>query len=108
GQWSAFWLQSPAYGGVGNPALHGTEIDVVEHRAVNSSNNDVRHRYVSAVHWDGYDADHKQDANTHSGLSGLSNDSWHTYGLLWSPAGYSFYYDDALIWTVTRRSRRVP
>jgi beta-glucanase (GH16 family) len=46
GQWSAFWLQSPAYGGVGNPALFGTEIDIVEHRASNNNGVDVRHRYT--------------------------------------------------------------
>jgi beta-glucanase (GH16 family) len=103
GQWSAFWLTSPVYDtGVGNPALYGTEIDVVEHRALNGNENDVRHRYVSAVHWDGYGADHTQEANTHSGLSGLSNDSWHTYGLLWSPTGYTFYYDDTPIWSVNQ------
>jgi beta-glucanase (GH16 family) len=102
GQWSAFWLTSPVYDtGVGNPGLYGTETDIVEHRAVNSNDNDIRNRYVSAVHWDGYGADHKQVANTYSGLTGMGNDSWHTFGLLWSPAGYSFYYDDTLLWTVT-------
>jgi beta-glucanase (GH16 family) len=99
GQWSAFWLTSPVYdGNVGNPALYGTETDIVEHRAVNVNDNDIRHRYASAVHWDGYGADHKQIADTYSGLAGMGNDSWHTFGLLWSPAGYSFYYDDKLLW----------
>jgi beta-glucanase (GH16 family) len=103
GQWSAFWLTSPVYDtGVGNPALYGTEIDVVEHRAVNSNDNPVAGRYVSAVHWDGYGAEHTQEANTHSAQPGLGNDSWHTYGLRWSPAGYDFYYDDTLIWNVTK------
>jgi beta-glucanase (GH16 family) len=102
GQWSAFWLTSPTYdGNVGNPALYGTEIDVVEHRAVNVNDNDVTHRYVSSVHWDGYGADHKQDSITYTARPGLGNDSWHTYGLRWSPAGYEFYYDDTLQWTVT-------
>jgi beta-glucanase (GH16 family) len=100
GQWSAFWLQSPTYGAIGDPATAGTEIDVVEHRAANNNGNDIRHRYVSAVHWDGYEAAHQQTARTHSGLTGLGNDSWHTYGLKWSESGYEFYYDDALIWSV--------
>jgi beta-glucanase (GH16 family) len=100
GEWSAFWLQSPTYGAVGDPATAGTEIDVVEHRASNNNDNDIRHRYVSAVHWDGYEAAHQQVAKTHSGLPGLGNDSWHTYGLKWSASGYEFYYDDALIWMV--------
>ena len=102
GQWSAFWLQSPGYGAVGDPASAGTEIDVVEHRATNRNGNDLRHRYVSAVHWDGYEAAHQQVARTHSGLTGLGNDSWHTYGLKWSESGYEFYYDDQLVWTVNQ------
>jgi beta-glucanase (GH16 family) len=100
GEWSAFWLQSPTYGAVGDPATAGTEIDVVEHRAANNNGNDVRDRYVSAVHWDGYETAHQQTAKTHRNLSGLGNDSWHTYGLKWTASGYEFYYDDALIWTV--------
>jgi beta-glucanase (GH16 family) len=103
GQWSAFWLTSPVYDtGIGNPALYGTEIDVVEHRAVNSNNNPVVGRYVSAVHWDGYGDAHQQEADTHPAQPGLGNDSWHVYGLRWSPAGYDFYYDDTLIWSVTQ------
>lgn len=101
GQWSAFWLQSPTYGVLGDPASAGTEIDIVEHRATNNAGNDVRHRYVSAVHWDGYEEAHQQIARTHNGLVGLGNDSWHTFGLKWSESGYEFYYDDTLIWTVT-------
>jgi beta-glucanase (GH16 family) len=103
GQWSAFWLTSPVYdGNVGNPALYGTEIDVVEHRAVNNNDNSITNRYVSAVHWDGYGDEHQQTARTHSGLSTLGNGSWHTYGLKWSPSGYDFYFDDALLWSVTQ------
>jgi beta-glucanase (GH16 family) len=103
GQWSAFWLTSPIYDtGVGNPALYGTEIDIVEHRAVNNSNNDVRSRYVSAIHWDGYGADHKQTARTHGPLDTLGNGSWHTYAVHWSPAGYDFYFDDVYLWSVTQ------
>jgi len=53
------------------------------------------------VHWDDYGADHKQDAKTHGPLAGLGNGSWHTYGLKWSPTGYQYYFDDALLWTST-------
>lgn len=101
GEWSAFWLQSPTYGDpVGNPGEAGTEIDIVEHRAVSPSGIDLRNRYVSAVHWDGYAADHKQVAKTHGPLVGLANDTWHTYGLKWTPSGYDFYFDDTILWTV--------
>jgi beta-glucanase (GH16 family) len=104
GQWSAFWLTSPVYdGNVGNPALYGTEIDIVEHRAVNTNNvTDLRKRYVSAVHWNGYGAEHMQSAQTHPEQATLGNGSWHTYGLRWSPGGYEFYFDDVLLWTITQ------
>jgi beta-glucanase (GH16 family) len=102
GQWSAFWLTSPIYGeNVGNPALYGTEIDVVEHRRVNGSNSDISNKYLSSVHWDGYGAEHMQAPLTIT-PGGLSNGTWHKYGLLWSSSGYQFYYDDVLQFTVNQ------
>jgi beta-glucanase (GH16 family) len=107
GQWSAFWLTSPTYGNpIGDPGQAGTEIDIAEHRATNPNGADLRSRYVSAVHWDGYGAEHQQVAKTHGPLAGLANDTWHTYGLRWSPSGYEFYFDDALMWTVTQAVSR--
>ena len=101
GQWSAFWLTSPIYDqGTGNPGFYGTEIDITEHRAVNNNNNPILNRYVSAVHWDTYGPAHQQTAQTFSNVPNLGNDSWHTFALKWSPAGYEFYYDDTLMWTV--------
>ena len=107
GEWSAFWLQSPTYGSpIGDPGQAGTEIDIVEHRATNPNGADLRARYVSAVHWDGYGAEHQQTAKTHAALPGLANDTWHTYGLKWSPTGYGFYFDDTLIWSVNQSVSR--
>lgn len=100
GQWSAFWLQSPTYGAIGDPATIGMEIDVVEHRAANRNDLDIRNRYSSATHWDGYDASHQQLSKVHQGLPGMGNDSWHTYGVKWSESGYDYYFDDMLVWTV--------
>jgi beta-glucanase (GH16 family) len=99
GEWSAFWLQSPTYGAVGDPASVGMEIDVVEHRAANRNDTDIRNRYSSAIHWDGYDAAHQQLSKVHLGLPGMGNDSWHTYGVKWSESGYEYYFDDMLVWT---------
>lgn len=100
GQWSAFWLQSPTYGAIGDPATIGMEIDVVEHRAANRNDLDIRNRYSSATHWDGYDAAHQQLSKVHQGLPGMGNDSWHTYGVKWSESSYEYYFDDMLVWTV--------
>ena len=73
---------------------------------MNPSGTDLRSRYVSAVHWDGYATDHQQVAKTHGPLAGLANDTWHTYGLKWSPSGYEYYFDDTLLWTVTQAVSR--
>ena len=40
GEWSAFWMTAPTMGIVGDPHAYGTEMDIVEHRAVNANNND--------------------------------------------------------------------
>lgn len=103
GQWSAFWMQSPTIGTpVGNTAVAGSEIDIVEQRAVDGSGNDISNRVHNAVHWDGYDSNHKVLNNFEPAFQtpGMSNGSWHVYGLSWTPAGYNFYWDDKLIWTV--------
>ncbi len=102
GMWSAFYLQSPTNGQpVGSPATAGTEIDVVEHRAVNDLGA-VRTNYTTtALHWDGYGANEQSTSQLNGPLAGLGNGSWHTYGLLWTPDSYTFYYDDGIIGTWT-------
>ncbi len=102
GEWSAFWLTSPVFDGhVDDPATWGTEIDIVEHRAVNGDNKDISGKYVSAVHWDGYGTDHKQVSTVHAPDPGVGNGTWHTYGLKWSSEGYEFFYDDKSLWVTT-------
>jgi beta-glucanase (GH16 family) len=109
GQWSAFWVQSPTYGSpLGNPAKAGTEIDVVEHRAANKKDANISKWYSSAVHWDGYGDAHQQVAHVHNKLRRMGNDSWHAYGLKWSPGGYEFYYDDKLVWKTDKSVSRRP
>jgi beta-glucanase (GH16 family) len=101
GQWSAFWLQSPTFGTpLGDPSSAGVEIDVVEHRAFNRQSNPISQRYSSAIHWDGYGDAHQQSSKVHTTLTGMGNDSWHTYGVKWSPSGYEFYFDGELVWSV--------
>jgi beta-glucanase (GH16 family) len=109
GHWSAFWLQSPAYGSVlGDPAVAGAEIDIVEHRANNNKGVDIRKRYSSAVHWDGYGDAHQQVAQVHKKLRRMGNGSWHTYGLKWTPEGYEFYFDDKLVWQTDKAVSKRP
>jgi beta-glucanase (GH16 family) len=102
GMWSAFWMMSPTVGHpIGDPTNAGVEVDVVEHRAKDDTGATVMNRYNTALHWDGYSASEKSTAHLQGPVTGLTNDTWHTYGLLWRPDGYQFYYDDQLMWTRT-------
>jgi beta-glucanase (GH16 family) len=102
GMWSAFWLQSPTIGNpIGNPGVAGTEIDILEHRAVDNTGANISNKGEDNLHWDGYGANEK------SAGSGLKNNpgsaplqgNFHLYGLQWSPSGYQFYIDGTQIWS---------
>ena len=99
GMWSGFWLQSPNEGQfLGDPSASGAEIDICEHRNTDTSNADnINGAVQTSVHWDGYSTDEKTST---SGLigSGLGA-GFHTYGLLWNDASYSFSFDDAQLWS---------
>jgi len=95
----AFWLYTLTIDNaiIGDPQHSGTEIDIVEHRVVDASGKDIRNLASMNLHWDGYGPDHK-----HLGKDWVApvslNDSWHTYALLWTQAGYVFYIDDVERW----------
>jgi beta-glucanase (GH16 family) len=106
GEWSAFWLQSPTIDGVGDPHAYGTEVDIVEHRAVNASNKNIADTAVSNVHWDGYGTEHKTVGTPRVG-SGLST-GWHVYAIDWRTNLQHFYYDEVLVWSVTNSPAQDP
>jgi beta-glucanase (GH16 family)/regulation of enolase protein 1 (concanavalin A-like superfamily) len=104
GEWSAFWLESPTIGNpLGNPALAGTEIDVVEHRYTDGTSN-ISNKGDSNLHWDGYGPSER------SAGSGLVNNpgstplqgNFHLYGLQWGPTGYQFFIDGTQVWSSTQ------
>jgi autotransporter-associated beta strand protein len=98
GEWSAFWVQSPTIGNpVTNPVAAGVEMDIVEHRNVNSSNNSVISQYDAALHWNGYGTA-EQSALAYV-VPPIAPGSWNTYGMLWTPAGYTFYFNGTPEWT---------
>ena len=106
GEWSAFWMTSPTIGLLGDPRANGTEMDIVEHRAVNRNNVINHNRAVSNIHWDGYGEEHKQAG---SGLvgSGLST-GWHLFAVEWTTNIQNYYYDGVLIWGATNSSVQNP
>lgn len=98
GMQSAFWVQSPTYGNpIGNPAVAGTEMDVMEHRATNASGTDISDTAHHAVHWDGYGASHQQ-VSSDTGPMGLAS-GFHTYGMLWTETNLQFFVDGVPTWT---------
>ncbi|MEA2244543.1 MAG: hypothetical protein QOD24_4099 [Solirubrobacteraceae bacterium] len=124
GQWSAFWLHSPTFGNpVGDPATAGVEMDIAEHRrrcvtapsptppATCGPNKDISNRIQQALIWDGYGTDSKAAVKLSDPLAGLSNGSWHTWALRWTPTQLTFYYDGIGIWSrtspISRRSQYI-
>ena len=84
GWWSAFWLQSPVIGSSLDPEFSGVENDIMESFHAGKI---IHH----ANHHGGYGVDHVQ-INTGNGMD-ISLDEYHTFGMLWTPEGYTFYVD---------------
>ncbi|HEX9306535.1 MAG TPA: glycoside hydrolase family 16 protein [Anaeromyxobacter sp.] len=114
GEWCSFWLQSPTNGEPkGDPARAGVEIDVVEHRATDQSGWTALKDLVALnLNWDGYGPD-RQNRQKVTGLpdGAALQGEWHTYGVLWTESGYTFYLDGVVLWEidegVSRRSEEL-
>lgn len=94
GHWSAFWLQSPTVGKVGDPKENGTEIDIFEYLP---NKKDTIH---INLHWDGYGEHHK-----HAGSKYKQSDldeGFHVIGLEWTPNEYVFYVDGKEAWRTNK------
>lgn len=97
---AAFWLQSPTIGQpIGDPENAGVEIDIFEHRFNDRANPaNILNRVNNAAIWDGYGPEQQLRIKLSDPLPGLANDTWHTFGLLWTPEGYTYFYDDIPLW----------
>ncbi len=94
GFWSAFWLLSPTMSNVGNGAVDGAEIDIME------AYNYTKKGLNFAVHWDGYGNDLKS-ANKNVIYPDIYDGQYHTFALLWSDTAYTFYVDGVERWKTT-------
>jgi beta-glucanase (GH16 family) len=90
GHWSAFWLQSPTVGVVGDTRETGTEIDIFEYLVVDPDEIKMN------LHWDGYGDDHKHTGSSYT-ASGIT-DGFHLIGLEWTEEEYIFYVDGEEVW----------
>ncbi|HEV2774526.1 MAG TPA: glycoside hydrolase family 16 protein [Solirubrobacteraceae bacterium] len=106
GQWSAFWLQSRTIGTpIDDPEEAGVEMDVVEHRVrcvtAPAAAQPCEDRAQSALVWNGYGDQMQSAVQLSDPLPGLSNGTWHTWALNWTPTTLTFLYDDRAIWSRT-------
>ena len=107
GMWSAFWMQSPTMGNpIGSPNSAGTEIDICEHRSIDSAGNNIDGLVVGNIHWDGYGTAHRSTGYTSPNL-GLGS-GYHIYGMEWTPTQQKFYIDGVLRWTINNNAANSP
>ena len=75
----------------------GCEIDIAEHRLIDSSSNNIANKVQANIHWNGYGVNHVSQG---SGNVGTGLDSgFHTYGFKWTPSAYDFTIDGSSKWT---------
>ncbi len=99
GMWSAFWLQSPTMGKpIGDPGAAGVEIDICEHRTVSDKGQPLADKVQHTLHWDGYGEHHKSKGELTPPMK--LDRGFHVYGCEVTAAGYKFFVDGKLTWTV--------
>ena len=84
GWWSAFWMQSPIIGASLDPAVTGSEMDIMEY----FKKGEVHHHNVFSG---GYGLDCKRTRV--GGNWEIDPTVYHRYGMLWDETGYTFYVD---------------
>jgi beta-glucanase (GH16 family) len=89
GHWSAFWINGPGIGKVGDGGRDGCEIDIMEKPWLDG-------RVQHTLHWDGYGKDHKSEGFVATAPGVM--EGWHAFGLLWLPDEYVFYIDGKETW----------
>jgi autotransporter-associated beta strand protein len=98
GMWSAYWMQSPTMGAdISDPVTSGSEIDIAEHRSIDSASNNISGQVQANIHWNGYGASHVSQGSGNVG-SGL-NSGAHIYGFKWTSGSYDFTIDGTSKWT---------
>lgn len=89
GLWYAVWLMCPEeQDNIGNGATDGAEIDMIEILP----NDNGRTYYQSAVHWDGYGAQHGSN-HVAKNITKDFYDKWHVAQFIWHKHGYQLYID---------------
>jgi autotransporter-associated beta strand protein len=93
--WAAFWLWSATMAQDGRPAAEGNEVDIMENKYTSLRT------IAENIGWGGYDNPGAHAVNYYPTVTTFQ-DTWHTYGLLWTPTAYTFYVDGVAKNTCTR------
>lgn len=110
GQWCSFFLFPETIGNPkGDPGAAGVEIDIFEHRDADDQGWDLRDMVAVGLNWDGFGRDWKRDHEVlaHPEGAPLSH-AWHTYAVLWTESGHTFYIDDVPMWTTSAAVSHIP
>lgn len=99
GWWSAFWLQSPIIGASLDPKMTGSEVDIMEsfHPGEIKPHN---------VFTGGYGLDMQR--RKAGGTMMVDKEEFHTFGVLWTEEGYTFYVDGVEDGRVTENVSAIP
>lgn len=95
GIWPALWMLGSNIGSVGWPACG--EIDIMEMIGGPSRDNTVH----GTAHWSDADAQHASSGDSRSLSSGIFNDQFHVFSIVWSAGSIKWYLDDVLYNTLS-------
>lgn len=105
GMWSAFWIQRPGTPKpVGDPAVEGTEIDVIEHRVRDWHNTDISAVPAHALHY--LDKSGETISQGHKPEDVKIGSGFHVYAVEWTETEYRFFIDGKMTWKATPVSKR--
>lgn len=83
-----------------DPATFGSEIDMCEHRYVDSSNTKIISPYVQVnLHWKNGTASVDDPGSPLVPSAGGLDTGFHTYGFLWKSNSYTFLVDDVQVYS---------
>ena len=105
GWWTAFWMQTQSQGVSLDPARDGVEHDIME-------SFDPGKVIPACFHYNGTGPEYRNfcipDEHPNVSTFDIDTDTFHRYGLLWTPDGYSVYVDGRLRGTSARMVSQAP
>lgn len=106
GWWSAFWMQAEGQGSTLNPRYSGIEHDIME-------SFDPDEILPACFHYNGYGPDYRgfripDVKRNEDSILKVDRSQFHTFGMLWTPEGYSVYVDGRLRGTNNQAVSQVP